>query len=229
MFKLTIPTPCYQPWDEMQPNQQGRHCNACQKTVVDFTAMNDGELGDFFTGNTSKNICGRFNNAQLHRIRIELPINIFQLSMPLWKCFLAACLFAFSVTLFSCNTGIKGEAFYGEIVTQGLIMPVINKNTTTLSIGLPQDSVPVKKFEECKITQGEIDTIAVPDKNIIMGDMIAVPVGKDALQTKPVLPELKVDSIVQPVNIIGTPVLPPIKNPRKADSVDCGDGPVSYT
>lgn len=229
MVKLTIPTPCHQPWHEMQPNQQGRHCNACQKTVVDFTAMNDVQLGDFFTANTGENICGRFNSAQLHNTRIELPINIFQLSMPLWKCFLAASLFAFSVTLFSCNTGLKGEPFYEEIVTQGLIIPVVEKNQTTLTMALPRDSVPVKKFEECGITQGEIDTVAVPCENIIMGDMMAVPVSEDSFKILSVLPKLKVDSTVQPANIIGTPVLPTLKNPPKADSVNCGDGPVSYT
>ena len=36
-MKITIPTPCHENWNEMTPNEMGRHCTVCSKTVKDFT------------------------------------------------------------------------------------------------------------------------------------------------------------------------------------------------
>ena len=63
---LQIPTPCHEDWTKMSPNQQGRHCESCYKTVVDFEMMTDQQLLNFFA-KTNDNICGRFNQNQLNR------------------------------------------------------------------------------------------------------------------------------------------------------------------
>jgi hypothetical protein len=65
-FKITIPEPCHENWDTMLPNEKGRHCLSCQKTVVDLTAMTDAQIIDYFQkykGST----CGRFMDTQLKR------------------------------------------------------------------------------------------------------------------------------------------------------------------
>ena len=49
----------------MTPENQGRFCMSCQKTVVDFTAMTDYELIQYFK-NVKGNTCGRFTEDQLH-------------------------------------------------------------------------------------------------------------------------------------------------------------------
>ena len=36
IFKLNIAEPCREDWQNMTPNNLGRHCQNCQKTVVDF-------------------------------------------------------------------------------------------------------------------------------------------------------------------------------------------------
>ncbi|MEI9959405.1 MAG: hypothetical protein WDM90_24505 [Ferruginibacter sp.] len=109
MLKISIPTPCYQDWDAMIPNTQGRLCNSCAKTVVDFTNMSDEEVKYFFINKKEECVCGRFRNTQLQRITIELPQNIFHIQMPFWKQFLVASLLVFSSTLFSCDTTTKGD------------------------------------------------------------------------------------------------------------------------
>ncbi|MGG9962336.1 hypothetical protein [Ferruginibacter sp. SUN106] len=125
MLKISIPTPCHEDWNAMTPNAQGRHCNACVKTVVDFTNMNDEEVKYFFLNKKEEKVCGRFRNEQLLRITIELPQNIFYIAMPVWKKFLAACLLVFSTTLFSCDTKVKGD------ITDNSL-PVVTTSTRTM-------------------------------------------------------------------------------------------------
>jgi hypothetical protein len=41
---FTIPKPCHEDWDKMEPNSRGRHCTHCSKTVVDATHLNPEEI-----------------------------------------------------------------------------------------------------------------------------------------------------------------------------------------
>lgn len=65
-IKLTIPEPCHENWQQMQPNKDGRHCLSCQKTVVDFSLMTDKDILDYISL-ASDNVCGRFDHHQLNR------------------------------------------------------------------------------------------------------------------------------------------------------------------
>lgn len=70
---LNIPEPCHENWQQMTPNEQGRHCMSCQKTVVDFTLMSDQEVLDYIS-RASSSVCGRFNNDQLDKTYTEKKI-----------------------------------------------------------------------------------------------------------------------------------------------------------
>lgn len=65
-LSVHIPTPCHENWDAMTPAQQGRFCQSCAKTVVDFSLMTDSEVLNYF-GKATGNTCGRFANDQLQR------------------------------------------------------------------------------------------------------------------------------------------------------------------
>ena len=62
MLKITIPKPCHEDWNKMTENQEGRHCNSCMKTVIDFTRMNDDEVRNFLVSKKEEHVCGRFQN-----------------------------------------------------------------------------------------------------------------------------------------------------------------------
>ncbi|NII28240.1 T9SS type A sorting domain-containing protein [Pseudoflavitalea sp. X16] len=70
---VTIPEPCHENWQQMTPNEQGRHCMSCQKTVVDFTLMSDQEILNHIS-RASSSVCGRFNNDQLNKTYAERKI-----------------------------------------------------------------------------------------------------------------------------------------------------------
>lgn len=76
MFIVKIPEPCTENWDKMTPDNNGRFCGSCQKTVVDFTQMSDEQVKNFLLDNKHKNTCGRFNTAQLGRPLENQSVNI---------------------------------------------------------------------------------------------------------------------------------------------------------
>ena len=63
---IHLPLPCQESWDAMTPTADGRHCAACQKTVVDFTQKTDAEILALLA-QAAGQTCGRFGNDQLNR------------------------------------------------------------------------------------------------------------------------------------------------------------------
>lgn len=47
-MKITIPKPCDEKWESMTPQEKGRFCAVCSKTVRDFTNDSDDEILDYF-------------------------------------------------------------------------------------------------------------------------------------------------------------------------------------
>ncbi len=92
----------------MAPNHEGRYCNSCAKTVIDFTSMTDEEVQQFFFDHQYEAICGHFKRSQVHRIVIDLPENIFTIKMPAWMKFLVVCLLMFGISLLPFSLTSRG-------------------------------------------------------------------------------------------------------------------------
>jgi hypothetical protein len=71
-FSFDIPEPCHEGWENMQPAEKGRYCSSCEKVVVDFTRMTDGELLRYMQSATAS-VCGRMTESQLSRA-MHLPV-----------------------------------------------------------------------------------------------------------------------------------------------------------
>ena len=76
-MKIYIPEPCHENWSAMTPNEQGRFCGSCQKTVVDFTNFTTQDIQNYFAKHYGQKVCGRFNNEQLSTIQIQIPRTVF--------------------------------------------------------------------------------------------------------------------------------------------------------
>ena len=63
--QIQIPNPCAEKWEGMTPDANGRFCGSCQKTVTDFTSMNDVEITNYFKKPVNKKICGHFLKSQV--------------------------------------------------------------------------------------------------------------------------------------------------------------------
>ena len=68
-YKLAIKSSCQENWEKMSPNSDGKFCDICNKTVVDFTNMSDVEIINFISKPTEK-ICGKLRIDQLNRALI---------------------------------------------------------------------------------------------------------------------------------------------------------------
>lgn len=212
MLKITVPDPCHESWENMTPADTGRYCAACAKTVIDFTAMTDEEVSNFFITRQRERVCGRFKNNQLSRIIINLPQDILHVTMPRWKQFLTACLLAFSSMLFSCDASIENKTM-GEPLVQPGNTPVLTANTITDTIitnkcsTLLGDTVliaPVTMGTPAVITNVEHwdSTNEVIEATYFTGEV--------ALDSSAIIP-LPPDDTTK------------IKNPPNADSTDCNN------
>ena len=131
-YKITIPKPCHEDWNKMTPDQTGRFCNSCAKSVVDFTNMKAPEIQEFFIKNQGKSVCGRFKNEQLDSIIIQIPREVLYTQVQFHKMFMLALLISMGTTLFSCQNangnkqkidGVEVVDSAKEIRTMGEPMP----------------------------------------------------------------------------------------------------------
>ena len=72
---LKIETPCHEDWTKMSPNKEGRHCGVCDKTVVDFTVMSQGEITNYLSNNYKAQICGRILVPRKKETAIQIKLN----------------------------------------------------------------------------------------------------------------------------------------------------------
>ncbi|WP_343587961.1 hypothetical protein [Flavobacterium sp.] len=117
--KISIPEPCSEDWNKMMPNENGRFCMSCSKTVVDFTSMLPEEIQHYFIQNQNQKICGRFRKSQLETITIQIPDRVLYSQTHYHKMFLLALFVAMGTTLFSCadTEGNKMKIDKIEVVT----------------------------------------------------------------------------------------------------------------
>ena len=115
-IKLTVLNACEQEWHRMNELAHGRYCTLCSRSVIDFTAMTDRELADYYN-NPQGPVCGRFAAGQLQRslavIRKPRPW-----SRQLFRYVLPAFLFS-STACAGVNSGSLESVQYGDRVEWG--------------------------------------------------------------------------------------------------------------
>lgn len=146
-FKIVIPKPCHENWDEMTPESKGRFCDVCSKTVIDFTSMNDNEMQGFFQENKDKKVCGRFRNEQIEKkFTFNVPFSLLYQKRSFHKAFLLALFVVMGTTLFSCKN-FNGQQM-GEVAVQ-------------------EDSIDVEqKGNEEQILTGDTTVVVQPGKEV---------------------------------------------------------------
>lgn len=131
-LQIEIPNPCHADWNSMTPNKNGRHCNSCNKTVVDFTTMTTEEIKTYFIKNADKKTCGHFYKGQLKNDKNKFQTAIFNLYCDAYvnlknKAVRLAALLILGgfLSLTGCNTPTKDEVIENhERLTGDTIAPI---------------------------------------------------------------------------------------------------------
>ncbi len=59
---IEIKEPCRVNLDSVLPDENGRFCSVCQKSVIDFTTKSPEEIASYLQKNSAQKPCGTFNS-----------------------------------------------------------------------------------------------------------------------------------------------------------------------
>ncbi len=147
-YRLSIPSPCSENWDEMRPVDNGRHCAMCTKTVIDFTNLNAEEIRNVIEENKSKSICGHVKQSQLREIHLKVPVHLLQIRHSGRHAFLLALLMVMGTTLFSCtdSNGYVQKINSVEVVDSTAVNAAVSDKdsyNTTITDGVDDMDLPI--------------------------------------------------------------------------------------
>ena len=191
-YSISIPKPCHENWDNMIPEDKGKFCQSCTKSVIDFTKMPQQEIQDYLAVNTGAKICGRFKVSQLEQIRIEIPQQIIQQQTSFHKLFLLALLITMGTSLLNCSDGngntkkIDTVEVISTLEAKSIQIPeitaskIIIDSSKNITIPKPPDPVKVQASPIPPIMGDVIEVIDVvglieppkPDEDIVFGHII---------------------------------------------------------
>ena len=63
-YRISIPKPCNESWEKMEPTNNGRYCSVCNKAIYDFTNLSNSELVERIE--KDRNLCARYKMCQLN-------------------------------------------------------------------------------------------------------------------------------------------------------------------
>lgn len=173
-LKLAIPKPCHENWDTMLPEEKGKFCQSCAKTVFDFTKSSTDEIASIFKKNKGEKICGRFRREQLESIKIEIPESLLYTQMPFKKAFLLALLVVMGTTLFSCKDFNNDYQTLGKVI---VVEDTLTSKSDTLkkTISIKNDSIKNKTCNST-ITKNTIHPLKKSSPELpppdLMGDIV---------------------------------------------------------
>ena len=118
-FKLLIPKPCHERWENFTPTNNGGFCSSCQKNVIDFTKLSESQLIAFFKDHSANNqsFCGRFRDDQLQK---NYDINAW---FPEWH--IEAKTLSYEVPVFRTQKQIKLPVIQRMKAVRNLTMAVL--------------------------------------------------------------------------------------------------------
>ncbi len=159
---LHIPEPCHEQWDKMSPAQQGRFCQQCSKTVVDFSTMTDQQVLKVLS-KESGTTCGRFTSDQLERPFVKESTPLLQ--SP-YRLFLSAFIPAFFSTgianaqmtvgkLVAVKKPVCSSIVKGEVRSDASKLLIAGKVTDNSKVDLAGASISIKGKKEIVSTNAK--------------------------------------------------------------------------
>lgn len=128
-FKISIPKPCHEDWNKMTPNEKGKFCNSCSKTVVDFTKKSTEDIQEYLANHQHQRVCGHFYKKQLDSIVIEIPQIALEEQLSFQKLFILVLFIVMGTTLFSCQYSNGQKQKIEDVIITDTIKKIDTLNT----------------------------------------------------------------------------------------------------
>jgi hypothetical protein len=152
----------------MTPDETGKFCGSCVKSVVDFTGMKASEIQDYFTENKGKNICGRFKDKQINTFNLEIPQSALHRKMSFHHAFVLALFIVMGSTLFSCRNQDNNTLGEVTVMSDTIRQDSVPTGHATLGIVMPEeDSLsprPTPKNDKLQVVKEPLKTKAKAQK-----------------------------------------------------------------
>jgi hypothetical protein len=145
-YTIQVAGPCHESWDEMTPNDAGRHCAQCCKTVVDFTGWQQKDILEYVQGHGEVQVCGRFREEQLNTpINTDFIYSVTYSPLPLYKKIAAILLLAFG--LIQMDNNVEAQTIGKP--TSSVVTDTVKRNTHSHMImgGIPVPRPVIKKTD----------------------------------------------------------------------------------
>jgi hypothetical protein len=162
---VRIPEPCHEDWNKMLPDEKGKFCNSCSKSVFDFSNKTDTQIKDILMAHKDQKVCGHFKKTQIDRpLNFKIDLKDLPKNKSVTKMFTIALFISFGTLLFSCTD--KFGKTVGEISIVAPDKTENTQNSETMEIGrvvMPQDSLQlietIEPIENVDMVEGEIKTM----------------------------------------------------------------------
>jgi hypothetical protein len=157
---VRVPEPCHEDWNKMLPDEKGKFCLSCNKSVFDFSNKTDTEIKNILLEHKDQKVCGHFKKSQVDRpLNIKVDINKLPANMSMTKFFAIALFVVFGSVLFSCTD--KEDKVVGDLAIE---IPPPQKESQEEMITMGQAIMPyVPPMVNtdpitCDLTSGEFRT-----------------------------------------------------------------------
>lgn len=168
---ITIPSPCNENWDTMLPEEKGRFCQLCTKTVIDFTDYSEEEINAYFSKNKESKTCGRFKKEQLSEIQINIPKTIIYQQTSFRNVFMLALFISMGTTLFSCKDHDDKLHPVDKIVLVEDSLSNSNDSVLSTSVNNKEDHSTKIIHKPAPALLGVVE-VQPKEKEFLMGDVI---------------------------------------------------------
>lgn len=168
---ITIPSPCNENWDTMLPEEKGRFCQLCTKTVIDFTDYSEEEINAYFSKNKESKTCGRFKKEQLSEIQINIPKTIIYQQTSFRNVFMLALFTSMGTTLFSCKDHDDKLHPVDKIVLVEDSLSNSNDSVLSTSVNKKEDHSTKIIHKPAPALLGVVE-VQPKEKEFLMGDVI---------------------------------------------------------
>ena len=168
---ITIPSPCNENWDTMLPEEKGRFCQLCTKTVIDFTDYSEEEINAYFSKNKESKTCGRFKKEQLSEIQINIPKTIIYQQTSFRNVFMLALFISMGTTLFSCKDHDDKLHPVDKIVLVEDSLSNSNDSVLSTSVNKKEDQSTKIIHKPAPALLGVVE-VQPKEKEFLMGDVI---------------------------------------------------------